>query len=86
MQKTIGTCLFSNPSTNIIYIEILCKPTFSNNTCIDRYEWKHKGSTHIHGFIWLDNAPNMDTLDWDNAIEIAKAKDYFDQYIATWNP
>jgi hypothetical protein len=66
--------------------QILCKPRFSNNNFIEKYEWKHIGSKHIHGFIWLDNAPNMDTLNWDNAIEIAKEKDYFDQHITTWNP
>ena len=30
-------------------------------------------STHIHGFIWLADAPDMDTLDWEDvlAVEVA---------------
>ena len=38
-----------------------------------RYEWKHRGSTHIHGFIWLENAPNMDTLDWEDDVAVEAA-------------
>ena len=34
------------------------------------YEWKHRGSTHIDGFIWLADAPNMDTLDWEDIVAI----------------
>ena len=50
-----------------------------------RYEWKGRGSAHIHGFIWLPNAPDMETLDWENATKVDKAKDFFDQFISTWN-
>ena len=39
-----------------------------------RYEWKNHGSSNIHGFIWIKNAPNMDTLDWGNPNEVKKAK------------
>ena len=39
-----------------------------------RYEWQHIGSTHIHGFIWLANAPNMDTLDWEDVVAVEAAK------------
>ncbi|XP_059076830.1 uncharacterized protein LOC131876070 [Cryptomeria japonica] len=31
-----------------------------------RYEWQHRGSAHIHGFLWLPNAPAMDNIDWSN--------------------
>ena len=41
-----------------------------------RYEWKHRGSTHIHGFLWLDGAPNMETLDWKDEDQVNKAKVY----------
>ena len=43
-----------------------------------RYEWKHHGSANIHGFIWLQDAPNMDTLNWEEESEVASAKAYFD--------
>ena len=50
-----------------------------------RYEWQSRGSAHIHGFMWLPNAPDMETLDWENATDVDKAKDFFDQFISTWN-
>jgi len=28
----------------------------------------------------------MDTIDWNNALEIANAQKYFDHYVTAWNP
>ena len=50
-----------------------------------RYEWKHRGSTHIHGFLWIDGAPNMETLDWKDPDQINDAKKFFDSYVTAWN-
>lgn len=30
-----------------------------------RYEWQERGSGHIHGFLWLKDAPNPDDINWD---------------------
>jgi ATP-dependent DNA helicase PIF1 len=30
-----------------------------------RYEWQERGSGHVHGFFWLDDAPKVDDIDWD---------------------
>ena len=27
-----------------------------------RYEWQHRGSPHVHGFIWIKGAPNMGNI------------------------
>ena len=51
-----------------------------------RYEWKHRGSAHIHGFLWLEGAPNMEQLDWKDTIRVDVARQYFDNYVTTWNP
>ncbi|KAF9501698.1 hypothetical protein BDN71DRAFT_1438317 [Pleurotus eryngii] len=29
-----------------------------------RYEWQERGSGHVHGFLWLKDAPNVDEIDW----------------------
>lgn len=29
-----------------------------------RYEWQERGSGHIHGFLWLNDAPNVEDIDW----------------------
>jgi ATP-dependent DNA helicase PIF1 len=51
-----------------------------------RYEWQHRGSAHIHGFLWLQGAPNMERLDWSNPSDVHGAKTYFDRYVTAWNP
>ena len=51
-----------------------------------RYEWQNQGSPHVHGFLWLEGAPNMDTLDWENEEERKSAERYFDSIIHAWNP
>ena len=44
------------------------------------------GSTHIHVFIWLADAPNMDTLDWKDVPALEAAKHDFDTYVTAYNP
>jgi hypothetical protein len=29
-----------------------------------RYEWQERGSGHVHGFLWLKDAPDTDDIDW----------------------
>ncbi|KAF7293451.1 ATP-dependent DNA helicase [Mycena indigotica] len=29
-----------------------------------RYEWQERGSGHVHGFVWLKDAPNPDDINW----------------------
>lgn len=29
-----------------------------------RYEWQERGSGHVHGFLWLKDAPNVDEIDF----------------------
>lgn len=50
------------------------------------YEWKHRGSAHIHGFLWLEGAPRMEILNWSNSANVQLAKIFFDKYVTTWNP
>ncbi|KAK4699420.1 ATP-dependent DNA helicase PIF1, partial [Phenoliferia sp. Uapishka_3] len=28
-----------------------------------RYEWQHRGSSHVHGFLWLADAPDLSNLE-----------------------
>ena len=30
-----------------------------------RFEWQERGSGHIHGFLWLQDAPEADEIEWD---------------------
>lgn len=51
-----------------------------------KYEWLHRGSAHIHDFIWIGNAANVDNLDWMNESRIATTMSLFDTYVIDWNP
>ena len=50
-----------------------------------RYEWKHHGSAHIHVFLWLADALNMEILHWEDPDQIYAAKSFFDNYVTRWN-
>jgi hypothetical protein len=50
------------------------------------YEWQHRGSAHIHGFLRIEGSPNMDTLDWTNPLSVDAIRTFFDRYVTTWNP
>eukprot|EP01018_Ginkgo_biloba_P016121 Gb_08820 [translate_table: standard] len=51
-----------------------------------RYEWQHRGSSHVHGFLWLNGAPDMDKLDWQNAEQVEQVKNFFNKIVHAWNP
>ena len=51
-----------------------------------RYEWKHRGSSHIHGFIWIKGARDVDKIDWSNEEERRSAERYFHSIVHAWNP
>ena len=75
---TTYLCLYTN-ITNISFILIL-------HHLIYRYEWKHRGFAHIHGFVWFDGDPNMETLNWKYPNQINTIKSFFDKNVTTWNP
>ena len=64
MLKTIGTG--KSFQSTYIYCNILdyhfkfCSIlTYLLHESFIRYEWKQRGHTHIHGFLWLEGAPNI---------------------------
>ena len=63
-----------------------------------RYEWQERGSGHIHGFLWLKDAPNPDDIDWkvlnnhdhiipdDQEDRIRRFVSFWEQIITAINP
>lgn len=43
-----------------------------------RFEWQHRGSPHIHGLLWLDDAPDCDKIDSITDDQRQDIIDYFD--------
>lgn len=46
-----------------------------------RFEWQFRGSGHIHGFLWIKGAPNVDDFDLENAQDRSDLEDFFDKLI-----
>jgi len=51
-----------------------------------RYEWQHRGSGHVHGFLWIESAPKIDQLDLDDPQVKEMLCDFHDQFVSTTNP
>jgi ATP-dependent DNA helicase PIF1 len=41
---------------------------------------------HIHGFLWLAGALDVDNVDWSDPIQCATVRDYFSRFITASNP
>lgn len=86
MQRTSGAGF--SLSIILLFVSlsgcIVASQNFIFHLC--RYEWQHKGSSHIVGFIWLENAPDMDNLNWNDQVTMDRARSFFDEHISAWNP
>lgn len=56
-----------------------------------RFEWQHRGSPHVHGVAWLQNAPDIEKLlSSDDSSELFDAAEnitaYIDGLVSTMNP
>jgi ATP-dependent DNA helicase PIF1 len=51
-----------------------------------RFEWQHRGSSHIHGFLWLRGAPSVEDLKLDNDESVQQFVRFWDKLVSTWNP
>lgn len=52
-----------------------------------RVEFQHRGSPHIHGLLWLANAPDISNLNFETTDEEKEIiTDYFDKLISARNP
>lgn len=50
-----------------------------------RFEWQHRGSGHVHGFLWLQDAPDVSQLAKNND-EKRRIIEYFDRLVCTEKP
>jgi hypothetical protein len=69
-----------------IYFEHYIKVKFKVKDYWWRYEWQHRGSSHVHGFLWIEGAPSVDSLNTDNPVEMQEFINFWDQHISTWHP
>jgi hypothetical protein len=51
-----------------------------------RFEWQHRGSSHIHGFLWLRDAPSVENLKLDDDQSMHQFITFWEPLVSTWNP
>jgi len=51
-----------------------------------RYEWQHRGSGHVHGFLWLKDGPAIDEMDFNNQEHRTDLAKYFSERILSHTP
>jgi hypothetical protein len=47
---------------------------------------QHRGSTHEHGFLWLQGAPNVDEISVDDIDAVRSAIEYFGGLVSAIHP
>lgn len=81
--------LRKNPVTANTYFIVRAKLFISRffhdfllcNDSYFRVEYQHRGSPHVHGVIWLPNAPQVMKRPYD----CEEIKAFADQFLSTWN-
>jgi hypothetical protein len=59
----------------------------SNETdVLSRYEWQWRGSSHVHGFLWLNDAPKPEDLDIEDIDSVQRFIAFWDPIVSTWHP
>lgn len=81
-----------------IFLKHFLFPTLGADHFWYRYEWQDRGSGHIHGFVWLKDAPDVSKIDWnilkdpeaivsdDQQKRMNEFVTYWDKHITAWNP
>src|SRR6266496_1114972 len=69
-----------------LYLKLVLKPKFNVVDYWFRYEWQHRGSSHVHVFFWIKDAPKVEDLKLENAESVEAFIKFWDPLISTHNP
>ena len=69
-----------------IFYEEVVKPQLKVIDYWWRFEWQNRGSSHIHGFLWLADAPSVEDLKLDDDQSVHQFVTFWDKLVSTWNP
>ena len=78
-SEPMTAAYFFNERVNF-FVKKIIVPKFGAIEYWFRVEFQHRGSPHIHGFLWLPNRPSID-IKPNETEKIKKLKDYFDNLI-----
>ncbi|XP_074596436.1 uncharacterized protein LOC141851589 [Brevipalpus obovatus] len=68
-----------------LFFDKILIPIFKVRDFWFRFEWQHRGSPHIHGLLWIDDAPVYDKEDL-NEEEMNEIIRYFEDLCIALNP
>ena len=69
-----------------VYFRKVVSPLLKVKDHCFRFEWQHRGSSHVHGLIWLDGAPSVDDLDLENVVSVRGFLDFWQSRVSANNP
>ncbi|KAE8745030.1 hypothetical protein FOCC_FOCC008342 [Frankliniella occidentalis] len=68
------------------FLHKVLKPKYKAVDHWYRIEYQHRGSPHVHGLLWLEDAPNVLNLSEKTQEEVQNIVTYFDNLICTEHP
>ena len=93
-QRINGTNVNENPALaawwfyrrwNLFFTHVI-KPLFGVKEWWIRFEWQHRGSSHVHGLIWMKGAPSPDELDMNDRGSVANFLNFWASRVTAINP
>lgn len=72
---------FFEVRSNLFIKEFMCK-FFSVQEYWYRFEWQHRGSPHVHGLFWLQDAPDCSDINSLSDADRQRIVSYFDQMVS----
>ena len=73
-----------------LFMKFIVMPTLNVDHFWYRYEWQERGSCHIHGFLWMKDAPDAEKIDWEvlknpDSIVTEDEQKRMDDFVAFWD-
>jgi ATP-dependent DNA helicase PIF1 len=69
-----------------LFFKCILKPKFKIKDWWFRFEWQFRGSSHVHAFFWLEDAPDVESLNLDDPQSVQTFIEYWDPKVSAWNP
>lgn len=68
-----------------VFLKLVCSK-FNVNDYWYRVEYQHRGSPHIHGLFWIENAPDVREFHSMSQPQLVEVKKFYDNLVSAWNP
>ena len=69
-----------------LWLNSVLKPLYKITDWWYRFEWQHRGSSHVHALFWMRGAPSPDELDLQNPVSVAAFEPFWSSRAMAVNP